>query len=57
MTEIVVSITTVDISDRRHPEKSGRYVSLAQLLALVGEMVDSKTPMSELEQLLREASR
>ena len=51
------TLTTVDIADRRHPEKSGRYISLAQILALVGEMRETNTPFSELERMLREMSQ
>lgn len=56
-TEVTRVLTTVDLADRSHPEKSGRYVSLAQLLALVGEMRETGTPLSELERVLRKASR
>ena len=57
MTEVMRTLTTVDISDKRNPERSGRYISLVHLLALVGEMRETGTPMSELERVLRDAAQ
>lgn len=56
MTQVMRTLTTVDISDKRNPKRSGRYVSLIHLLALVGEMRENDTPMAELERVLREAA-
>jgi hypothetical protein len=56
-TAVEVNIKYLDVADRRNPERSGRYIPLAKLMAFVNYVKDEPDGMDQLSQLLSAIAR
>lgn len=54
---VEVRIRTADLSDRRHPEQSGRYVNLTDLMVALEEASRAEDPFAAICKLIYEVAQ